>query len=163
MVNQTQVIAATGHRPDKLGGYNKLVDRNILIVATMHLKLNMPRVVISGMALGWDQAVAEAAINLKIPFVAALPFAGQEGKWPGIAKKRYRDLLQQAERVDVVSPGYFEHWKMQKRNEWMVDHCTELMALWDGSYHGGTAHCLDYATRRGVPFVNLWDNYQELV
>jgi uncharacterized phage-like protein YoqJ len=33
---------------------------------------------------------------------------------------------------------------LQKRNEWMVDHCDLLIAVWDGS-EGGTANCVRYA------------------
>jgi uncharacterized phage-like protein YoqJ len=33
---------------------------------------------------------------------------------------------------------------MQIRNEWMVDRCDKLIAVWDGS-KGGTGNCVDYA------------------
>jgi uncharacterized phage-like protein YoqJ len=35
---------------------------------------------------------------------------------------------------------------MQVRNEWMVDHCNDLLAVWDGS-DGGTGNCVRYAQR----------------
>ena len=46
-------------------------------------------------------------------------------------------------------------WKMQKRNEWMADKATRIVALWDGS-PGGTANCIAYASKIGRPIDNLW-------
>ena len=34
--------------------------------------------------------------------------------------------------------------KMQTRNEWMVNHCDKLIAVWNGS-DGGTGNCVNYA------------------
>ena len=39
-------------------------------------------------------------------------------------------------------------WKMQKRNEWMVDNCDAVIAVWDGA-PGGTANTVDYARKLG--------------
>ena len=47
-----------------------------------YLERARPDAVISGMALGWDQAVARATADLGIPWVAAITFEGQESKWP---------------------------------------------------------------------------------
>ena len=33
---------------------------------------------------------------------------------------------------------------MQERNEWMVNNCDVLIAVWDGT-SGGTANCVKYA------------------
>ena len=40
--------------------------------------------------------------------------------------------------------GGYAGYKLQKRNEWMVDHCDILIAVWDGT-SGGTANCVNYA------------------
>lgn len=40
----------------------------------------------------------------------------------------------------------------------MVDDCDSLLALWDGS-SGGTKNCLDYARKKGKPYINLWDRF----
>jgi hypothetical protein len=76
------ILAATGHRPDKLGGYDLSIYRKLVGLAYSYLRKQTPDVVISGMALGWDQAVAEAAVKASTPFIAAIPFRGQESKWP---------------------------------------------------------------------------------
>lgn len=96
------------------------------------------------MALGVDQDFAQISIELAIPFTAALPFIGQEDRWPESSRKYYEWLLERADDVVVVSPGGYSAAKMQVRNEWMVDNCDHLVAVWDGS-EGGTGNCVRYA------------------
>jgi hypothetical protein len=66
------IVAGTGHRPDKLGGYSDDAFNLLVKIAKHWLEMNKPTRVISGMALGWDQALATAAVEVDIPFVAAV-------------------------------------------------------------------------------------------
>lgn len=154
------ILAATGHRPEKVGGYDNRTRLALGGLATEYLCRARPEKVISGMALGWDQAVAAAALALGIPLVAAVPFEGQEGRWPEEAQARYARLLASAAEVHVIR--ILEHGTakeaaeaMQARNEWMVDRADRLLALWDGSW-GGTFNCIKYAEKVGVQHDNLW-------
>lgn len=151
-------LAITGHRPDKLGGYripNCQFDQVTELLHKTFLELK-PRTVISGMALGVDQWAAEVALDLGIHVVAAIPFEGQESNWPEESQRKYRALLRHVGAVKVVSPGGYAAWKMQYRNEWMVDHAEYVVAVWDRS-PGGTANCMKYVIERGVPHRNLWE------
>jgi uncharacterized phage-like protein YoqJ len=152
------IIAATGHRPDKLGGYSPLVFDNLVFLAKMYLEAEQPEHAISGMALGWDQAFATAALHLGIPFTAAVPFKGFEDRWPAPSRIEFDMLLGQAAKVVYVSQPGYEVWKMQRRNDWMVDNCHHLCALSNGSL-GGTSNCIFYAERVGRPVTNLWPQY----
>lgn len=154
------IVAASGHRPDKLGGYSTAIENELRSLAHRVLIEVEPDWVITGMALGWDQAVASAAALAGIPFTAAIPFQGQELKWPERARQVYCELLREASHVEYVSAPGFAAWKMQKRNEWMVDHAQEIEALWDGS-RGGTANCLAYAFEQKVRINNHWTAWQE--
>lgn len=156
------IVAATGHRPDKLGGYGQDVHLRLVRGAKNWLagRLPEPPIVpvslgISGMALGWDQAFAMGCVESGIPFIAAIPFEGQERKWPAESQKRYAYLLKLAQRVEIVSPGGYDPAKMQVRNAWMVDNCDAVLALWDGTA-GGTANCVRYAQAVERPVINLW-------
>ena len=153
------IIAGTGHRPDKLGGYGDEVKHALDRVATSWLASNRPAGVISGMALGWDQALARAAISLGIPLLAALPFKDQDCKWPARSREDFADILGKAMQVVVVSEGGYSAHKMQLRNEYMVDKCDSLLALWNGA-PGGTANCVSYANRVGRPVTNLWSSFR---
>lgn len=149
------IIAATGHRPNKLGGYGADAAITLRARAAEYLTQNRPDSVIVGMALGWDQAVGWAAISLGIPVHAAIPFAGQELAWPLESQAAYAALLGLCASKTVVFPGGYCGYAMQLRNEWMVDRANKILAMWDGS-PGGTANCLKYATKRGVPVDNLY-------
>jgi len=153
-----QTVAFTGHRPAKLGGYGTDAQERLIGLATYFLSVTRPLKVISGMALGWDQAVAEASIMLHIPVIAAIPFKGQESKWPRDSRYWYNELLTHCAHIEIVSPGGYSPAKMQVRNEWMVDRGDVLTALWDGS-DGGTANCYHYAERQDKKIINLWDTY----
>lgn len=154
------ILAFTGHRPDKIGGYNASASERLEAFAAGIIIDLKPRSVITGMALGWDQAVARAAVVLGVPIVAAIPFAGQERKWPPESQRAYRELLSKLSELVTVCHGGYEAWKMQRRNEWMVDNCTKLVALWDGSI-GGTANCVTYARRVGRETLNVWPRWLE--
>lgn len=154
------ILAGTGHRPDKLGGYSTGWELSRRDFALDILKWLSPDHVISGMALGWDQALAWACIALDIPFTAAIPFEGQESMWPESSQKTWRTYVAKASVVHYVcEPGYAA-WKMQKRNEWMVDQLSPdhdmVLALWNRT-SGGTANCVAYADSRQVEVFNVWD------
>jgi uncharacterized phage-like protein YoqJ len=151
------IIAFSGHRPDKIGGY-KLPNPTYIHICTQIeslLKELKPEKVISGMALGVDQWAAFIAHRLGIPFLAAIPFVGQEGKWPEKSQAIYRKLLNLASEQVIVSEGPYSATKLQTRNEWMTDHCDQLIAVWDGSY-GGTSNCINYANsiNREIIYIN---------
>lgn len=152
------ILAGTGHRPDKLGGYDTETTNRLTAVARAYLQSNRPDKVITGMALGWDQALGWAAHHEGIPFIAAVPFEGQESRWRSLDQEWWKALLQNAEEVVYTSEPGYAVWKMQHRNKWMVDHADHVLALWDGS-DGGTANCVRYAQRVGKPITNLWSEY----
>jgi uncharacterized phage-like protein YoqJ len=100
--------------------------------------------VITGMALGVDQWAANIARKMKIPYIAAIPFEGQESKWPKRSQRTYRALRKLAMGETIVSPGEYSVEKMQIRNQWMVDNADAVIAVWDGT-RGGTKNCIEYA------------------
>lgn len=155
------ILAATGHRPDKLGGYSLTGFERLRKIATEYLEEAKPEKIISGMALGWDTAWAVAGQALKIPVIAAVPFFGQESMWPVESKTKYFNILDKCHDVLYICDKGYAPWKMQIRNEYMVDKCDTLIALWDGS-PGGTGNCLKYAEKVKRPVVNLWDQYKEM-
>lgn len=154
------IYAGTGHRPDKLGGYTRRVDDALRELATVALKKHRPTLVLSGMALGWDMALAEAALEQGIPFVACIPFEGQESRWPPISRTRYNRLRYRAHEIVIVTDGGFTAEAMKERNRYMVNNSDAMFALWNGERIGGTAHCVAYAERQGKQIVNLWDTWK---
>lgn len=148
------IIAGTGHRPAKLFArhpYSQANHKRLVSYLTedmIALDAAHPPIIISGMALGFDQAFAQAALDLGWTLHAYIPFIGQEKRWPSSSQQYYHRLLEQADRiVECSSPGYAA-WKMQHRNQMMVDAADMLMALWNGS-PGGTANAVKYAESIG--------------
>lgn len=148
------ILAGTGHRPAKLGGYG--VEADLERFAVRCLRVFAPRWVISGGALGWDQALAWAALEQRIPLALAVPFEGQERRWPETSRERYRELRALATWECVTSPGGYSAEKMHARDRWMVDNSTHVLALWNGADDGGTATTVRYAQRVGAPVFNVW-------
>lgn len=149
------IVAGTGHRPNKLGGYSQEAFEHLVTIAQNWLLENKPSKVISGMALGWDQALVQGAINLNIPFIAVLPFEGQEALWPTVRQEYYKELLLQSERVFIFSKDNHVS-NFQGRNMYMVDKSDIILAMYDGT-KGGTHNCIEYAKSKNKQIINLFD------
>ena len=154
-------LCATGHRPNKLGGYTKGATYNLRKLAWEHLKQTKPDKIISGMALGWDMAWAEAGLALGIPVVAALPFESQSKAWPVDSQLRHSNILKKCQEIVVVCEGSYKPYYMQVRNVWMVDNSDSIVAVWDGT-SGGTQNCIQYGEKVGKSICNLYEEYLRL-
>jgi predicted Rossmann fold nucleotide-binding protein DprA/Smf involved in DNA uptake len=144
------VIAGTGHRPDRLGiDYSEASNRLLRDFARDELaKLEGITGVISGMATGWDQALAEAAV----------PVLGMESRWPPDGRARFHEILTRAARIEYVPGGEPANWKFLARDRWMVDNADGLLALYDGGdAKSGTGYTVTYAEGQGKPVINVWE------
>lgn len=151
------IVSFTGHRPDKLGGYHTPWPHNKEVVGLLYTKLAefKPELALVGMAQGIDQIAAAICYDLCIPYIACVPFVGQETRWPPDAQKRYKVILANAYKVVVVCGPEIDPIKaLQIRNEYMVDNSDLLIACWDGT-RGGTYNCIKYAKLVGKPWVHL--------
>ena len=150
-------LAVTGHRPDKLWGYSYKRPQYIAlgkqirdyILGSGHVHF------ITGMALGVDTIFALVVLKLKQQYPntytleCAIPCRNHSCKWQSESVKLYHEIVCQADTVTLVSDTEYTPHCMQLRNEYMVDHCDELLAVWDGS-SGGTGNCVQYAKRKSV-------------
>lgn len=156
------VIAGTGHRPPKLGGYNASAKDALILLAHDWVAAYKPSRVISGGALGWDQALAWGAHYANTPFTLALPFSGFWSKWPKDSQEELEKLVSLADRIHYICEDGYAPWKMQERNKWMVDNCDQVLAMWDGSA-GGTGNCIAYANKVNKPIINVYDTWKEKI
>ena len=149
----TKIVGVTGHR-------SLLHDTDKIIEAFLTTMNNLKAdTVITGMAIGYDQLVAEICLAADIKYIAAVPFEGQEKMWPSMTQKRYHELLKKAYKVQIVSEGGYEAWKMHVRNEWIVDNSEALLAYFDGKHvkGSGTAACVRYAEKVKRQIINIYD------
>jgi uncharacterized phage-like protein YoqJ len=113
-----------------------------------------PDSIISGMALGADTIWAELAIKNNIELIAAIPFKGQESRWPQKSQDRFNKILNYSKcKHVVVSDGEYSAYKMQIRNVYIVDNSDVMIAVWNGKEHGGTYNCLQYVKTKGKKLI----------
>ncbi len=145
-------VCVTGHR--FLSHPEHLIHKRLGFIWN---KLN-PSIVLTGMAVGFDQLIAENCILNNIPFKACIPFEGQEVLWPEHIKLKYYYLLEKAQEIYLVSPPGYAAWKLLVRNKYMVDQSKAVVAYYDASKNtGGTKHCVEYSRGLKRPILNIWD------
>lgn len=153
---KSEVVCGAGHYPEELGSaYDR---RRLVQLATGWLERRKPVRVISGMAAGWDHALALAAVTLAIPLIAAVPYPGFEEPWSEEHQQLFHDILELATEVHFLAEPGASTEKRRERNLWMVDRSDKVLALWNGA-EGGTAHCIRYAREQGKPVDNLWEKW----
>lgn len=155
------ILGVTGHRMPTLGLSYSIEDENKLFDFALeqikHISCNK---IITGMANGFDLAIARAAVALGIPFVAALPFDDPVSNWPKDAQDRWHNILRKASDVVIVCPGDVANWKYIRRDEWIVDNSHKILALYNNSGKGGTAYTVDYAKSKKIKIINSWEEYE---
>ena len=159
------VLAFAGHRPEKLPWGTDESDPRCLALklqiasAVAEAAGRGVKVFLCGMARGCDFWFAQAVLEAKeehpdLRLYAYLPCPSQPDRWPDTDKKRYERLLLECDGVYMVEQVYTEGC-MLRRNRVMIDHCDELLTVWDGS-RGGTAAAIRYAQKLGKPVTGLW-------
>lgn len=145
------ILAVTGHRPE---------DCEVEGIVRRKLRNNIDpertSVLISGMAAGVDLWAADEARLLGVEVWAARPWAGHTPRVED--EELYAIIIGYASKVVNVteSKDYPGPWVYHKRNEWMVDHATHVLAYWSGKESGGTYACRNYAKKQGVPIRNIY-------
>lgn len=145
----------TGHRPNKLPwGYNEKGIRFFLFKYKLRKTIetaikNGYKHFISGMALGSDMLCAEIVLDLKkkhpnLMLECAIPCINQTEKWLIYTIERYNTIISKADKVTYVSNKPYFNGCMQKRNKYMIDSSSLLIAIYNGS-SGGTKQTIELA------------------
>lgn len=150
-------VCFTGHRPEKLSEPESVV-RTKLEDAIRSSVEDGYFVFISGMARGVDIWAAEIVLkerehNSAIKLICASPYKGFEGSWSSDWQKRYNDIMNAADLVRFICPGY-SRTCFQIRNEWMVDHSARVIAVYNGE-KGGTRNTIKYAKKHNVDIIMI--------
>lgn len=148
-------VCFTGHRPEKLSEAESVV-RTKLKDAIRSSVEDGYFVFISGMACGVDIWAAEIVLkerehNPAIKLICASPYKGFERSWSSDWQKRYNNIMNAADLVRFICPGYSRAC-FQIRNEWMVDHSARVIAVYNGE-KGGTRNTIEYAKKQSVKII----------
>lgn len=164
MPDIAKTCAFTGHRENKLPwGSNENDARCIALKEKIYDAVEAVysagiRHFICGMATGCDTYFCEAVIALRsehpeITIEAAIPWEGQASRWNQAQRKRYYRLLAECDYHTLVQKHYTADC-MMRRNRYMVDSSSVIIAVYNGS-PGGTMRTLLYAMRRGIQIIEI--------
>ena len=142
----------TGHRPQKLRRSETEIKAD-LESAIQQAIADGYTTFITGMAYGVDIWAGQIVVRLRksnpaLHLIAAVPFRGFEDRWSSDWKRAYQELLEQADLVKYICPGY-NAGAYQRRNEWMVDHSSRVIAVFNGE-PSGTKNTIEYANKQAV-------------
>jgi uncharacterized phage-like protein YoqJ len=154
----------SGYRPEKLPwGQNEDDDRCLRLKEKLYDIISAVyasgiRHFICGMALGSDMYFCEAVLQFRedhgdVTLEAAMPCEDQASKWTESQRSRYFRLIQQCDKETFVSRKYTPDC-MMRRNMYMVDHASVLIAVYDGRF-GGTMHTVGYAEMNGLEIIQI--------
>lgn len=149
----------SGHRPEGLpGGGNEETAEAHALKSALHRSIEQAvragyTHFISGMSRGIDFWAAEHILflqggNSALTLEAAVPCAAQADRWSPDDRLRYESILQRAHEVTQVQFRYTSNC-FQKRNQYMVDKSSLLIAVWNGR-PSGTGNCVRYAKKKGI-------------
>lgn len=150
----------TGHRPEKLRSSEREICKGLEREIRSAIGDGF-QTFISGMARGTDIWAAEIVLKLRekgapIRLIAASPFDGFEQTWSLNWQKRYAAIMAKADLIRFISPSY-DRGCFQRRNEWMIDHSSRLIAVFNGE-SGGTKNTINYAAKKGTETIVINDD-----
>jgi len=136
-------LVVTGLRPPGLGGYDENVialgvKKKLVEILSAKKVLHRDLVVLTGLGLGAEQLGAEAAMEADVPYVAVMPFPGQEEVWPSMGSRlRYQKLLLKAADQVLLQAKKPENKQkagaaLSRRDAWLARHADEAVVVWDG-------------------------------
>lgn len=164
MEEREPACAFTGHRTEKLPwGTDERDPRCALlkqqladaVEAVYHAGV---RHFLCGMATGCDMYFCEAVMALRavhgeVTIEAAIPWEGQSAGWSAPLRRRYDRLVTECDYYTLVCHSYTPDCLM-RRNRYMVDNATVLIAAYSGQ-PGGTMNTLLYAMRQGLEIIQI--------
>ncbi len=156
------MIFGIAHRPHQLGGFDKQTLTRLTAFAYEVLTQYQPTQVITDMTLGWNIPLAQAALDLQIPLIAAIPSRDQFNPWSNQFRELYSSILN---RADFIVQQNIP-WNKSSATHFtfrVIDHCDLILALWSDSLASSMEpiqrDSIHYARSIGKPIIYLWDDW----
>lgn len=152
-INREKCCAFTGHRPEKLYG------KEGYVIAQLRKEIYAAvadgyTTFVTGGSRGVDLWAADIVMemqrtNKNLHLICAIPFPGFDDRWSVDWKKHLQLVKKKADHIQIVeqsySPGVY-----QKRNEFMCDQASRIIAVCDGK-PSGTLNTIKYAQENNIP------------
>ncbi len=152
LINKNISCAVTGHRKIK----EEIKEENLKKIFINLIEKDYKNFLI-GMALGFDTLCFEILYSLKeiydIKLIACIPCESQSKKFNIEEKIKYDKMIKVADEVIFVSKDY-NKWCMHKRNRFMVDNVSTLVAYLREE-KGGTKNTVEYAVKNNINIIYI--------
>ena len=163
-MNRETTCSFTGHRPEKLPWRGDESDprclalKERLAAAVEDAYDKGMRHFMCGMARGADFYFCDAVLELRerrsgVTLEAVIPCEEQAARWSERERERWFSLVERCDGEPMLQHHYAKGC-MLRRNRYLVDHSSMLIAVYDGML-GGTMYTLSYAMKQGLETVIL--------
>jgi uncharacterized phage-like protein YoqJ len=136
-----RLVLVTGHRPDRLGGYepnaqSAAVRERLELALRAMVEVDGPLTVVSGLRLGAEQLGADAAIAGGLPLVAVLPFPEPDKPWPKPSRDWFAATVAAAA-VTITLESKEPATKqlagaaIGRRDAWLARNVDAALVVWD--------------------------------
>ena len=147
----------TGHRPEKLTRSERAIKADPKKQIKLAIKDGY-NVYLTGMARGTDFWAAEIILDLQkrnkdLKLICAVPYEGFELRWSEQWQTLYRHVLAEADLVKYIGQGHHPSI-YQIRNEWMVNHSSRVIAVYNGQ-PGGTKNTINDTSGLAIPVITI--------
>ncbi len=137
-------LIISGHREEKLATYDhNWISTRITSLVKLLMSEKGVSLAYSGMASGVDLYFCKACVIHQLPFIACVPFDGQEELMSKEASLARSEYLKQASSI------------MKVKNSWMVEHADVAIVVFDGN-KGGTHNVFQQLVEKKIDFY--WIN-----
>ena len=152
VIEKNKTCAVTGHRQ-----VDSDLDKNLLETLFIRLIQKGFNTFLIGMAVGFDTICFKILYKLKqkydIKLIACVPCPNQDERFSQSQKEEYRNLLEKADHVEIISQRYYAGC-MRKRNEFMVDNSSVLIAYVRRD-KSGAMQTLSYAKQKNLAILKV--------
>ena len=163
-MNRETTCSFTGHRPEKLPWRGDESDprclalKERLAAAVEDAYDKGMRHFLCGMARGAVFYFCDAVLELRerrsgVTLEAVIPCEEQAARWSERERERWFSLVERCD-GETMLQHHYDKGCMLRRNRYLVDHSSMLIAVYDGML-GGTMYTLSYAMKRGLETVIL--------
>ena len=158
IIDKSKAIAFTGHRNINNDSIASVREELTHILSVQYN--NGYHTFITGGARGFDLLAAEAVLSLQerysdIQLLCAVPYAGHHNYFTDEDKRRYMDIADKATSNIILSAYYYKDCFLH-RNDYMLAHCSLLIAYYGQSFRSGTGYTVRRAEANNIPIINLY-------
>lgn len=150
IIEKAKTCAFTGHRKLQIDFEVKKLEEEVIKL----IELGYENFLV-GMALGFDTVcfnlLKKLKINYNIKIIACMPCLDQDKSFTFLQKQDYEKMVNSADYRILISEHYTK-FCMHKRNRFMVDNCSRLIAYLRED-KGGTASTVKYAESKNVKTI----------